>query len=72
MNLTDNEKHRVIYKFFPALRGHLLEADDLEAYFEDASERARNRGWSDSEIEHAAKIGKWKKASAQPSQDSLD
>ena len=71
-NLTETEKHRVIYKFFPALRGHWLENDDLEAYFADASQRARNRGWSESEIEQSAKTGKWKKRGAAPSNAALD
>ena len=71
-NLTETEKHRVIYKFFPALRGHLLENDDLEAFFSDASQRARNRGWSDSEIEQAAKSGKWKKQRAAANSTTLD
>ena len=72
MNLTVTEKHRVIYKFFPALRGHLLEEDDLAAYFADASQRARNRGWSESEIEQAAKSGKWKKPSSRMAQTESD
>ncbi len=29
MQLNANEKHVVIRKFFPTLRGHLLEGDDL-------------------------------------------
>ena len=72
MDLTTTEKHRVIYKFFPALRGHLLEEGDLEAYFADASQRARKRGWSDSEIELAAKSGKWKKPSSRTAQTETD
>ena len=64
MFLTDAEKHRVIRKFFPVLKGHLLEATDLEDYFVDALSRARSKGWSEAEIEHAAKTGKWKKPGA--------
>ncbi len=64
MLLNDTEKHRVIQKFFPTLKGHLLAGDDLEGYFLDAIARARKKGWSDEEIQNAAKTGKWKKAGA--------
>jgi len=64
MLLSDSEKHRVIHKFFPTLKGHLLEGTDLDGYFTDAIGRARHKGWSDDEIEQAAKTGKWKKAGA--------
>lgn len=62
MVLTDNEKHRVIQKFVPALRGHLLEGANLEGFFSDAVSRARNKGWSDEEIQQAAKTGKWRRS----------
>ena len=59
--LSQNEKHRVIHKFLPALRGHWLEGDDMDDFYTDAVRRARNRGWSDAEIERCAKAGKWSK-----------
>lgn len=62
MVLTDNEKHRVIQKFFPALKGHLLEGPDLEGYFNDAVSRARRKGWTDEEIQGAAKTKKWRRS----------
>ena len=68
MVLTDTEKHRVIQKFFPALKGHLLEGPDLDGYFTDALGRARRKGWSDEEIERAARTGKWKKPGVAPGQ----
>ena len=64
MFLTDAEKHRVIQMFFPVLKGHLPEGTDLKDYSVDALSRARRKGWSDAEIEHAAKTGKWKKPGA--------
>jgi hypothetical protein len=61
MTLNDTEKHRVIYKFLPTLRGHLLEGDDLEQFYADAIRRAQRRGWSERNLEAAAKSGKWRK-----------
>ena len=43
----NNEKHRVIQKFFPTLKGHLHEGSDLEVHFTDALDRARRKGWTD-------------------------
>ena len=71
MDLTDTEKHRVIHKFFPTLKGHLLEGSDLEGYFVDAISRAQRKGWTNDEIERAAKTRRWKKVDAAPSQ-SID
>ncbi|MGI9522579.1 MAG: hypothetical protein ACR2PG_13120 [Hyphomicrobiaceae bacterium] len=67
MELTASEKHRVIRKFFPTFRGHLLEGDDLEGYFSDAIAKARRKGWTDEEIARAGKTGKWKKDGPPPS-----
>ena len=68
MVLSDNEMHRVIQKFFPALKGHLLEGENLEGFFSDALSRARNKGWSDEEIQQAAKTGKWRKSRTPPNE----
>ena len=61
MLLSDVQKHRVIYKFLPALRGHWLEGESLEGFYEDATRRALKRGWSMSDLATAARSGKWSK-----------
>lgn len=71
MQLTDTEKHRVIYKFVPTMRGHLLDGDNLEFFYSDANTRARKRGWSLNEIEAAARTGKWKKVEQTKSRPHL-
>ncbi len=61
MQLSDVQRHRVIYKFLPALRGHWLEGDSLDGFYEDATRRALKRGWTADDLEHAARSGKWSK-----------
>ena len=61
MQLNDVQKHRVIYKFLPSLRGHWLEGESLDGFYEDATRRALKRGWSTRDLEYAAQSGKWSK-----------
>ena len=61
MELSESQRHRVIVKFFPVLRGHCLTGDSLDGYYAEAVARALKRGWAEEEIQSAARTGKWKK-----------
>ncbi len=64
--LDDTQKHRVIYRFLPNMRGMLLRGEALEGYFSDASNRAIQRGWTDIELAQAARTGQWRRPKPQP------
>ena len=61
MKLSESQRHRVIIKFFPVLRGHRLTGESLDGFYTEAVTRALKRGWSADEIQAAAHTGKWKK-----------
>lgn len=61
MELSESQRHRVIVKFFPVLRGHRLTGESLDGFYAEAVARALKRGWSEDEVQAAARTGKWKK-----------
>jgi len=59
--LNQTEKHRIIYRFIPNMRGILLDGEALDGYLADAAERAGRKGWSELELASAATSGQWKR-----------
>jgi hypothetical protein len=68
--LGSTEKHRIIYRFLPHMRGILFDEDVIDGHFTDAVQRAGKKGWGADELAAAAVAGNWRRREArQPGHD---